>query len=43
MLLLFFSYTNSAKLRVFVEEYDIISDVNFCKKYERENERLWNY
>lgn len=26
---------------VFVEEYDIISDVNF--KYERENERLWNY
>ena len=30
-------------LTVFVEEYDIISDVNFCKKYERENERLWNY
>lgn len=28
---------------VFVEEHDIISDVNFCKKYERENERLWNY
>lgn len=39
MLLLFFSYTNSAKLR----EYDIISDVNFCKKCERENEILWNY
>lgn len=28
---------------VFVEEYDIISDVNICKKHERENERLWNY
>lgn len=28
---------------VFLEEYDIISNVNFCKKYERENERLWNY
>lgn len=27
----------------FFEEYDIISNVNFCKKYERENERLWNY
>ena len=27
----------------FVEEYDTISNVNFCKKYERENERLWNY
>ena len=28
---------------VFLEEYDIISNVNFCKKYEREHERLWNY
>ena len=28
---------------VFVEENDINSDVNFYKKYERENERLWNY
>ena len=27
----------------FLEEYDIISDVNICKKYERENERVWNY
>lgn len=28
---------------VFLGEYDIISNVNICKKYERENERLWNY
>jgi len=28
---------------IFFDEYGIISDVNFCKKYERENERLWNY
>lgn len=28
---------------VFLEEYDIISNVNFYKKYERGNERLWNY
>lgn len=28
---------------VFLEEYDKISDVNICKKYERENERVWNY
>ena len=28
---------------VFLGEYDIISNVNICKKYERENEILWNY
>lgn len=28
---------------VFLEEYDIISNANFCKKYERGSERLWNY
>lgn len=28
---------------VFLEEYDIISNVIFCKKYERGSERLWNY
>lgn len=28
---------------LFFGGYDIIINVNFCKKYEIENERLWNY